>query len=100
MADSAAQTYATHRRYYPLFHFFVFPVLSVNLLIQLWVLYRHPNRWSLWNVFVAAALVAFAWTTRTMVLRVQDRFVSFEERMRLQQILPAGPPTFSRRHGD
>ena len=83
-----AQTYATHRRFYPLFHFVVFPILTANLLVQLLVLYRHPNRWSVWNVFVAFAFVAFSWTTRTMVLRVQDRLVSFEERLRLQQILP------------
>jgi hypothetical protein len=87
MADPQ-QSYANHRRFYPLFHFGVFPILFINLLVQLWVLYRHPNRWSAWNVVVAFGFVALAWTTRTMVLRVQDRLISFEERNRLQRILP------------
>lgn len=88
MADSPQQSYANHRQFYPLFHFVVFPIFVINLLTQLWVLYRHPNRWSLWNVIVAAGLVLFTWTARTMILRVQDRLITFEERFRLQRILP------------
>jgi hypothetical protein len=87
MADPQ-QSYANHRQFYPLFHFVVFPILFINLLVQLWVLYRHPNRWSVWNVIVAFAFVAFSWTARTMVLRVQDRLIILEERMRLGRLLP------------
>ena len=82
------QSYANHTRYYPLFHFVVLPILGLNLLLQIVMIFRHPNRWSVWNAIVAFGLAALAYTTRMMILRVQDRLIRLEERLRLQQILP------------
>lgn len=82
------QTYANHRRFFPLYHFITVPILGLNLLLQLWMAYRRPGIWSLWNAIVACALVALAVAARMMVLRVQDRLIRLEERLRLQQILP------------
>jgi len=83
------QTYATHRQYIPLFHFVVFPILALNVLAQIYVLFRHPSVWGAWNILVAFALVAFAWTVRTMVTRSQDRIIRLEETLRMQRLLPA-----------
>lgn len=82
------QSYATHRRFFPLYHFVAFPILLLNLLLQLWMVVRRPGTWSAWNAIVAFALVALALVARIMVLRVQDRLIRLEERLRLQQILP------------
>ena len=82
------QNYANHRRYYPLFHFFTIPILAINLLMQLFVLYRIRNGWALWNVIVAIGFIGVAFTARIMALRVQNRLIRLEERLRLQQILP------------
>jgi hypothetical protein len=82
------QSYATHRRWYPLFHFFVIPVLSINLLMKLWAMLRIRDGWTVWNAILAAAFIALAFTARVMALRVQNRVIRLEERMRLQQILP------------
>jgi hypothetical protein len=89
MADMQTQTYANHRRFFPLFHFVTVPILVANLLVQLTMAYRRPGVWSGWNVLVAFALVALAFAARLMALRVQDRLIRLEERLRLQQILPA-----------
>ncbi len=82
------QSYGSHRRWFPLFHFISVPILSVNLLLQLYMIYRRPGVWSVWNAIVAAALVTLAFSSRLMALRVQDRLIRLEERLRLQQILP------------
>jgi hypothetical protein len=82
------QTYATHRRYVPLFHFFVIPVLAINVLAQIYVAVRHFSGWSAWNVLVALALAALVWTTRGMATTAQDRIIRLEERLRLERCLP------------
>jgi hypothetical protein len=89
MADAQTQSYASHARYFPLFHFVTFPILAINVLTHLYFLVRGPNRWSIWGLIVAIGLVLLAWTTRTMVNRVQDRVIRLEERLRLSQLLPA-----------
>ena len=83
------QSYASHRRWFPLFHFISVPILSGNLLLQMYMIYRRPSVWSVWNAIVAAALVTLAFSSRLMALRVQDRLIRLEERLRLQQILPS-----------
>ena len=82
------QSHATHRRYYPLFHFIVVPLLVVNVIVRVVFVFRHPaTRIAWWEVVVALTLGAFAWTARTMALRVQDRVITFEETIRLSQHL-------------
>ncbi|HYS55205.1 MAG TPA: DUF6526 family protein [Thermoanaerobaculia bacterium] len=83
------QTYATHRRWVPHFHFFALPVLGINLLVQLYIVIRHFSGLGVWNVLVAGALVALAVATRTMATTAQDRIIRLEETLRLQRCLPA-----------
>ena len=83
------QTYKNHIRLYPLYHFFVLPVLAINFLNTVRHLYNRPARDTAWEVVVAAALWAFALAARIMVLRVQDRLIRLEMRLRLNQVLPA-----------
>jgi hypothetical protein len=82
------QSYATHRRFHPLFHFFAFPVLAINLLLVLYNFVRHPIWQVGWSVLVAAALVATVLLARSYSLRQQDRIIRLEERLRLQMLLP------------
>lgn len=83
------QSYATHRRYYPLFHFFVFPLLAINVVVRIVYALRHPGaRMHWWEVIVAVALVAFTFATRYMILRVQDRLIALEQSLRLERCLP------------
>lgn len=87
MADQV-QTYASHRRYIPQFHFFVLPVLIANVVVTLVEFVRHPRVITGWIFVVAVALAIGIWTARAMALRAQDRIIRLEERARLDRILP------------
>jgi len=89
MADERpAQTYATHTRWHPLFHFFAFPILAINFLFAVYVVIRHPVGITIWNAIVAAALAVTCFLARYYGLRNQDRIIRLEERMRLTTCLP------------
>jgi hypothetical protein len=85
------QTYASHRRYDPRFHFIIVPVLAINALMALYFVYRArgPMAWlSYWNAVVALILVLLALTVRAYAAALQDRIIRLEERLRLERILP------------
>jgi len=83
------QTYKNHVRFYPLFHFFIAPVLGINFVNTVRHLYNRPARDTAWEVVVAAALWGLAFAARIMVLTVQDRVIRLEMRLRMNQVLPA-----------
>jgi hypothetical protein len=88
MAD-ATQSYATHRRFFPLFHFFAIPLLVINLIVRIIYAWMHRGaRLVWWEIAVALALLAVAFASRVMVLTVQDRLITLEETTRLQRCLP------------
>jgi hypothetical protein len=87
MADRE-QSYKTHTRFLPPFHFFVVPVLMVNALNEIRHLYMAPTRHNVLALAVALALLALALLSRVMALTVQDRVIRLEERMRMRQVLP------------
>jgi hypothetical protein len=91
MADQGAQSFQTHRKYVPGFHFVVLGILAINLL---WSLYRLftgglPLFDRILAVLVAFALAVLAFYARTFALGAQDRVIRLEERLRLARILPA-----------
>jgi hypothetical protein len=81
-------SYKTHRAYDPLYHFFVVPVLGINVLITAYFLFRRPVVLNAWALLFAVALVVLAWRVRYFPLRIQDRLIRLEESLRLQRILP------------
>ena len=86
----AEQTYANHVKWVPTFHYFVMPVLLLNLgeaiyrIIQLGYSFDR-----LVGALTAAALVLLMFHARLFALRVQDRVIRQEERMRMERLLPA-----------
>jgi hypothetical protein len=82
------QTVKNHARFLPPFHFFVVPVLLINFLYAVWQLYQAPSGSAAWSIVVALALVMLALLARTMALRVQDRLIRLEMRLRLKDALP------------
>jgi len=90
MAPSeSGQSYSNHARFFPLFHFFAAPILIANLLWTLWLIARAPSPMTVWNAIVAAALVGGLTAARLMALKVQDRVIRLEMRLRLREVLPA-----------
>jgi hypothetical protein len=87
MAQSG-QTYSTHVRWFPPFHFFVAPVFLINIFVSGYLLYRTPSRLGIWQLIVAVALLMGALTARLMALAVQDRVIRLEMRLRMRELLP------------
>ena len=85
----ATQTYRNHTRWFPPFHFFVMPVLTLNFLNAIRHLYKEPTLHETWELIVAAALMTLALLARVMAVTVQDRVICLEMRLRLHEVLPA-----------
>jgi len=82
------QTYGTHRRFIPQFHFFVLPVLLAQVILKVVQLVRDPTLSTAWLLIVAVALLVGIYTARPMALRAQDRIIRLEESTRLGRLLP------------
>jgi len=84
------QSFQNHTKWFPPFHFFVMPVLLIHFVwsIVRWVK-AECSVGALESVVTAAALVGLALTARLMALRVQDRVIRLEERLRCERLLPA-----------
>jgi hypothetical protein len=63
-------------------------VLLVNLVIVICFLVRHPNIFSAWLVILSIAIFIPAIRLRAYPLKVQDRVIRLEERLRLQTLTP------------
>jgi hypothetical protein len=88
MAQDVPQTFANHRRFDPVYHLFAFGVLGISLLVSLWQLVKSPSLTTLWVFVGFAALLVLFFKVRLYALKVQDRVIRLEERLRLQLILP------------
>jgi hypothetical protein len=82
-----SQNFANHRRWHPPFHFFVLPVMLINFVWSVVEFVRAPGRNSGWWVVVSLALAMLTVFVRTNSLKVQDRIIRLEERLRYQQLL-------------
>lgn len=88
MADKI-QTASNHVRLLPPFHFFVLPVLFLNVLYALRHVWLAASITTAWAAVVAFALLMLAFLSRVQVLTVQDRIIRLEMRLRLREVLPA-----------
>ena len=82
------QNYATHRRWFPLYHYFTMPILLANVAIAVAHLIRRPTLWNGWLVVLSLALVGGIVANRASTLIVQNRLIGLEMRLRLAASLP------------
>lgn len=85
---SQPQTYANHRRFDPLFHFVLLPFFLVTAGAAIRHLYKAPSLYDAWVMLVAIALVLLTLLVRGYALKVQDRVIRLEERLRMERLLP------------
>ncbi len=83
------QTYASHRRWVPMYHFFAVPVFLANVIVTTIQFVRNPRFMTGWGVIVALALFFGMLYLRFMPVKAQDRIIRLEERARLERILPS-----------
>jgi Family of unknown function (DUF6526) len=88
MAESTSQTLTRHVRYDPWFHFFALPVFFASWIVSAVLAVRHPGFLHIWIVVFNTALVITAFKARLYALKVQDRLIRLEERLRLSECLP------------
>jgi hypothetical protein len=83
-----AQSYADHRRLFPLFHYVALPILLANVAVAVAHAIRRPSPWNVWLVVVSIGLVAGLVASRASTLIVQSRLIGLEMRLRLAISLP------------
>ena len=95
MAEKVPQTFANHTRLDPPFHFFALPVFVLGLVLTLVHFFAHITQGDFRDHFhafllilLAAALLVVVIRERVYALKVQDRVIRLEERLRLAMLLP------------
>jgi len=87
--SKAAQNLKNHAKFDPQYHVLLLSVLVINLIVALVFVFHHRNLASAW--FLVLSIVAFValFRLRQYPLKVQDRVIRLEERLRLQSLAPA-----------
>src|SRR5580693_4039424 len=88
MAEATPQTLANHVRFDPPFHYFIAPVFVISWILSVVVAVRHPGFLHFWIVVFNTALIVAVTRIRQYALKVQDRVIRLEERLRLATLLP------------
>ncbi|MEO8042088.1 MAG: DUF6526 family protein [Acidobacteriota bacterium] len=83
------QNYGNHVRYFPLFHFVLFPLLTLNLIYQAVRLYQEPSLDRVVFTILSLVFVGMILAARAQAVKVQDRVIRLEEHLRYREILPA-----------
>lgn len=88
------QNFSNHAKLVPAFHFFLGPVLIINLVGHIYTFIKYSMgsigsiAHGLFGVLLAAALLTMAFLARVFALGVQDRVIRLEERLRYERLLP------------
>lgn len=89
------QTYANHGRLHPIFHLVILPLLFLNLIVSIiWLVHvvGAAPAWDLvlacMDVVLAVVLILVATLMRMYPMKVQDRVIRLEERLRLYALMP------------
>ena len=87
MAEKTPQTFATHVRFDPLYHYFALPVFGISVIGAIVRFILHPGLHTGWLFVVSVAAVIAVFKLRTYSLKNQDRIIRLEERLRLATLL-------------
>ena len=89
MSNSDPQSLKNHGRLDPKFHIITFFVLLANLVVSIVYLVHHLCFYSGWLVFLSVMVFVPYFIMRLYPLKVQDRVIRLEERIRLQSLAPS-----------
>ncbi len=88
MSKTRPQSFKNHARLDPLFHIVLTLIIGLNLIYSIVHLVRHFSFQSAWLVVLSASAIIVFLRLRTYPLKVQDRVIRLEERLRLQALAP------------
>jgi hypothetical protein len=86
------QNLKNHARFHPPFHFFLVPILLLNLIFSIYATIHHwpaHAHLHLWWIVMSIVLLLMAGLGRAYANKVQDRVIRLEERLRIAALLPA-----------
>lgn len=86
--SAAPQTYASHRRWVPWYHFVGLPLLMVYFVYAAWVAFREPSFAAIMSALAAFGMATVGFYARSFALTVQNRVIRLEERSRMARRLP------------
>ena len=89
MPDEQLQTKDNHARLHAPFHFFLAPAIGVLVTIAVYELLRRPGLVTGAQLLLILVVAVAGYLARTYALKVQDRVIRLEERMRLATLLPS-----------
>ena len=96
MSDQDPQSFKKHARFDPPFHLILFTVLVVNVVMCLdlaWELNKggtiHWLNYAWWLIILSIAVFIPVLRIRSYPLKLQDRLIRLEERLRLQSLAPS-----------
>ena len=92
MSKSSEQNFKSHGRLDPPYHFVLLLVLLANLVFAIFHMVRHWEESYIagpWIVVLSLTAFLAAYKLRAYPMRVQDRVIRLEERLRLQSLAPA-----------
>ncbi len=87
---SEPQSFKNHGKFDPPFHFFLIFIVIATIVISVIYCVHHFCFYSVWLVVLSLAAFVALFRLRTYPLKVQDRVIRLEERLRLQALAPAG----------
>jgi len=82
------QNLKNHTRFDPMFHGFLFVGALILLGATIYALVRQPDWWGVVRLLGVLWAIVLMVKTRLYALKVQDRVIRLEERLRLLQLLP------------
>lgn len=89
MAEKIPQTLENHPKLDPKFHYVLLPFSFLNVIYAVYRCVSQPNLDTIWGVLFALVFIVALFTIRVYPLKVQDRLIRLEERIRMQSVLPA-----------
>jgi hypothetical protein len=84
-----------HTKWDPWFHFFLLPAVMLNVLYWGMRMVRSNSLDDAWAFLMALAFVVAVFKLRLNALRVQDRLIRLEERLRLARLLRGDDPAWA-----
>jgi hypothetical protein len=89
MSKQEGQSFKNHARLDPPYHFFLTFVFFINVIVAIVHAAYHASSFiAWWLVLVSIAAVVALFRLRQYPLKVQDRVIRLEERLRLQALAP------------
>jgi len=88
MAEKPPQSYSNHVRLHPPYHYFLFPCTVLLLILSIVNVVRHLQRLDSWILLLIGIIAPVQLLLlRLYPLKVQDRVIRLEERLRMQSVL-------------